>query len=72
MPPDPAGRRTRRPPARGVAVVRRAGTVYVCAPSTEVAPAAFARVVLAVAGMLTGMVGGGLLFGQAVVYWLGV
>ncbi len=74
MPPDPAGRRSPRR-VRGVATVRPAvpatGTVYT-GGSTGVPVPVVARVVLAAAGMVTGMIGGGLLFGQAMASWLGV
>lgn len=77
MAPDPAGRRTPRGTARGVATVpplrpavQPAGTVYVASPQTQ--PGIVARVVLAVAGMTTGIAVGGLLFGQALASWMGV
>jgi hypothetical protein len=47
------------------------GTVYT-GGSTGVPVPVVARVVLAAAGMVTGMIGGGLLFGQAMASWLGV
>lgn len=77
MAPDPAGRRSPRQPVRGVAAVPtlrpavHPGTVYVASgPQTN--PGGAARIVLAVAGVMTGTVVGGLLFGQAMASWLGV
>lgn len=72
--------------ARGVAVVRppvpAPGTLYAGGYTgghatgrvgeLGIPTTAVARLVLAAAAMMTGMVGGGLLFGQAVANWLGV
>ncbi len=81
---DPAGRRSGYGPARGVAAVRRPGTIYTTRTATQTATrppgpvrgqprrSVWAMATAAAAGMVTVMVGGGLLLGQVVVVWLGV